>query len=950
MSRIVFYEADQDNKIYNISHKYVGQKQYTMQLADIITKLNVVSSQAPELINKSAITHITIGSNVSAIGPSCFVGCTNLKDVKTHNKLKVIDRQAFYGCTNLTSFGAFCIQPIPKVNVIQQSAFAETGLVNISISLSGTATATFISPYAFANCKSLKSVTNVGSNYLADFEFAGCTALTSVKMPNSHSFSGEYSFKDCTALSKIEIPANTFKLNDGLFYGCASLTSVVFNEPSQLKFEESIGNLVFSGTGLTSLTLPTSITSYTQIASYAFADMPYLQEIHFNGMPSAAIATTYQEQTVDYETGYIYSSEKALKDYGVFKSNSSAYKYNKYVKYKSEDEIKKYVNKCIQTGIPVIVIRGNLDGGCGPCREVAEYVIATKKFLNWVKSDRNKYVIASTSYIKIPGLPYNSGKYPFLDLYWKEKKDDGTSIEHKYNTSDMEDVFIKTRNSPPDDLINLIEKKFAAYQGSSAEVSYVISGDLIGSHCFGLNHNVLLYGNDNPSSPIKYEDDGTGGIPSIIYNQTIQVDHITVDDFRYGQWYFNARELKAFADANSIPVFFEFGSKNCGPCDDFAAKVFNNSNFQSLLKSKQILLCKVTSSADFATGEEYFIANEWIRVPLRPEGLMPILGIYWKKKDGGLDSNGNRIDSEYLAVAHYNAEGEDKYPGWCPLLHDLASTMSWLNQRFLASGIDAAYSPNPSHNLPSIIDKTGSGNYPRYKMYNNVQNDTYGRYFPVAHLSPPKAYDVFTISVNNEYQALTQYIIDGTLYADAIPPQGTYQYFTTLSTASYDSMYDLSGIIFKSEAGGNETFYKTMSFPYGSKTKLQLLQELGIANSDGSLIPNASQRSTFYDDAYIVDTSTLPPSVRVNVDFFDNPSQGWYNNKTECYIANGIDNDGRKLTRLQMTVSSDVEAVDDGDGFYSVQPIGLEYVTTAAFYSIDFNQRRIAWLSVFNNI
>ncbi len=155
-----------------------------------------------------------------------------MKSVIAYDKLKVIGRQAFYGCKSLTSFSSFSKLPIPKVHAIEQSAFAETGLVDISISLSGTATNTYISPYAFANCASLKSVTTVGSNYLADFEFAGCTALTSVKMANSHSFSGEYTFKGCTSLKDVVIPANTFMVNNGLFYGCTSLTSVVFNEPS----------------------------------------------------------------------------------------------------------------------------------------------------------------------------------------------------------------------------------------------------------------------------------------------------------------------------------------------------------------------------------------------------------------------------------------------------------------------------------------------------------------------------------------------------------------------------------------------------------------------------------------------------------------------------------------------------------------------------------------------
>lgn len=38
------------------------------------------------------------------------------------------------------------------------------------------------------------------------------------------------------------------------------------------------------------------------------------------------------------------------------------------------------------------------------------------------------------------------------------------------------------------------------------------------THCFGLNHDVLLYGNDDPTTAFEYKDTGGGGVPSIIYN------------------------------------------------------------------------------------------------------------------------------------------------------------------------------------------------------------------------------------------------------------------------------------------------------------------------------------------------------------------------------------------------------------------------------------------------
>ena len=39
-----------------------------------------------------------------------------------------------------------------------------------------------------------------------------------------------------------------------------------------------------------------------------------------------------------------------------------------------------------------------------------------------------------------------------------------------------------------------------------------------------------------------------------MYSQNVQVDNITDDDFKYGQWYGKAQLLKRYADANYIPV------------------------------------------------------------------------------------------------------------------------------------------------------------------------------------------------------------------------------------------------------------------------------------------------------------------------------------------------------------------------------------------------------------
>lgn len=355
-------------------------------------------------------------------------------------------------------------------------------------------------PYAFAGCKSLKSVENIKSNYLAPYEFAGCTALTSVKMPNSHSFSGDHAFKDCSSLPSVIIPANTFMVNDGMFMGCSSLTSVIFNEPSQIAFINAIGNNVFNGTALTSLTFPASITSYVNLAPLALSNIPNLHEIHFNGIPKAKIGQEYkQEIDFEFKSGFIYSSENKV-NYGVFDKSETnkydpSYAYNDYFIDCDEVECKNIMNTCIQSNIPVVVICGG--PGCELCDKFARNVTRTKEFLDWLKSKDNRFIVVETVYNNIvsPLKRPKDGMLPNVYLYWKNPS---TGEVHSVTRNHASEPTLGTgpNISRPNLFISVIQSTFAGYSGN-ASYSEVIDADIINNHCFGLKHDVFIYGNDS---------------------------------------------------------------------------------------------------------------------------------------------------------------------------------------------------------------------------------------------------------------------------------------------------------------------------------------------------------------------------------------------------------------------------------------------------------------------
>jgi hypothetical protein len=110
------------------------------------------------------------------------------------------------------------------------------------------------------------------------------------------------------------------------------LTSIHFNEPSQLRGVNCIGNHFLSGTSIESLTLPRSIDSYLYISKNAFAGMDKLKEIHFDGISHDNIGSTYTDDSYGFAPGVVYSNSTIYDEYskiGEFKKTTS-YKYDEY--------------------------------------------------------------------------------------------------------------------------------------------------------------------------------------------------------------------------------------------------------------------------------------------------------------------------------------------------------------------------------------------------------------------------------------------------------------------------------------------------------------------------------------------------------------------------------------------------------------------------------------------
>ena len=104
----------------------------------------------------------------------------------------------------------------------------------------------------------------------------GDTALTELVFPEDSkvSFIGHDAFKNCTSLESVTIPASVKHMDQAVFAGCASLSSVTFNT----KNLESLGGVTFMGcTSLESITLPEGMTT---LYGYEFYNCTKLKNVY----------------------------------------------------------------------------------------------------------------------------------------------------------------------------------------------------------------------------------------------------------------------------------------------------------------------------------------------------------------------------------------------------------------------------------------------------------------------------------------------------------------------------------------------------------------------------------------------------------------------------------------------------------------------------------------------
>ena len=195
------------------------------------------------------------GSRLTTIGGSAFNGCTSLKELTLPQGVKTIYGNAFRGCSNLVS-----VYLPDTVSYITGGAFRDCGKVVLSVAYNS-----YAKQYAISNgiayVERERAVTasgSCGADATWELYSDGALSIRGTGSLTNPTYAGAVAWAAYReSIRTVEIAAGITNLSDFAFFGCTSLTSVIFEDGSKLT---TVGGSAFNGcTSLKELTLPQGV-------------------------------------------------------------------------------------------------------------------------------------------------------------------------------------------------------------------------------------------------------------------------------------------------------------------------------------------------------------------------------------------------------------------------------------------------------------------------------------------------------------------------------------------------------------------------------------------------------------------------------------------------------------------------------------------------------------------
>ncbi len=208
--------------------------------------------------DKSAEITMTIPNTVTAIAANAVSGC-DVRFIDFGLGLETIGDYAFADCA------ALAIAQLPaSVKTIGKYAFAGSAITSMTVADDAVFA---ISEGAFKGCDKLAYITLANCTSIGKYAFHGCTALTSVMIPDSVTEIGIFAFygcermteatlgngigvipgnafADCMALERVNIGNSVSEIAYSAFDGCTALNEI--NVSAGNSFYKSVGGVLYT--------------------------------------------------------------------------------------------------------------------------------------------------------------------------------------------------------------------------------------------------------------------------------------------------------------------------------------------------------------------------------------------------------------------------------------------------------------------------------------------------------------------------------------------------------------------------------------------------------------------------------------------------------------------------------------------------------------------------------
>ena len=218
-----------DRESYEVTEKGIATGDIV--IPDTYRGKPVTSIGKKAFFNKSDVTSITFGKNITVIGDMAFANCSYLADISVSGGdepemltlpegLTSLGANAFSSCRALSGT---LVMPA-NLTTISEKAFAFCGKISSIQFADGLQS---IGKNAFVECGSLVSVTLPDSLITIDeYAFSSCEKLAEVKLGNRVEILGAYAFSDLPFLRSIQIPDSVKSLGEGCFWKSTNLQNV----------------------------------------------------------------------------------------------------------------------------------------------------------------------------------------------------------------------------------------------------------------------------------------------------------------------------------------------------------------------------------------------------------------------------------------------------------------------------------------------------------------------------------------------------------------------------------------------------------------------------------------------------------------------------------------------------------------------------------------------------